>query len=367
MMVVEMRTIRFIIISWLAALAIVTAQPPVPQVTIKVEGLACPFCAYGMEKHLKRLDAVETVDISLKAGEAIVRLKPGQTVTEEQLRAAIRAGGFTAKEIRFTEAVSPKPPARPNRFVGIALLPDGTVLVSDAGRGQIQQRDADLRVRKTFGELQRPMHITTDAAGNVYVPEYLADRVQKFSPDGKRLLAFGQAGQAAGEFNAPAGVAVDAHGFIYVADFYNHRVQKFDAHGRFVTQWGNDGHGSGELHYPTDVAVDAAGNVWVADAYNHRLQQFTADGKFLAMFGRYGAGKGEFNVAEGIALDAHGRIYVADFENHRVQVFTPDGKFVTELGKGELRYPTDVAVPADGHVWVVDYGHDRIQILPAIQ
>ncbi len=35
---------------------------------IEVRGLACPFCAYGMEKALKEVSGVEKVDIVLKKG-----------------------------------------------------------------------------------------------------------------------------------------------------------------------------------------------------------------------------------------------------------------------------------------------------------
>lgn len=71
------------------------------EVEIKVQGLACPFCAYGVEKRLKKLEAVESVDVSLKTGDVHVKLKAGKSVTEEQLRQAIQKGGFTAKEIHF--------------------------------------------------------------------------------------------------------------------------------------------------------------------------------------------------------------------------------------------------------------------------
>lgn len=70
-------------------------------VEIKVQGLACPFCAYGVEKRLKKLEAVESVDISLRTGDVRVKLKSEKNVTEEELRQAIQKGGFTAKEIHF--------------------------------------------------------------------------------------------------------------------------------------------------------------------------------------------------------------------------------------------------------------------------
>lgn len=55
--------------------------------------------------------------------------------------------------------------------------------------------------------------------------EYLNDRVQVFSVDGKPLAVFGSSGSGKGQLDAPAAAAQDDQGIIYVADFYNHRKQ----------------------------------------------------------------------------------------------------------------------------------------------
>ena len=70
-------------------------------VFIKVEGLACPFCVQGLEKHLKKLEAVEGASTSLKTGEAVLHLKPGRMVGEKEVREAVKKAGFSAGEIRF--------------------------------------------------------------------------------------------------------------------------------------------------------------------------------------------------------------------------------------------------------------------------
>ena len=80
---------------------------PHAHVFIEVKGLACPFCVQGLEKHLKKLDAVATVKTSLKKGEVVLHLKPDRTVSEKEVRAAVEKAGFTAGKIRF----EPKPPS----------------------------------------------------------------------------------------------------------------------------------------------------------------------------------------------------------------------------------------------------------------
>lgn len=86
-------------------------------VFIKVEGLSCPFCVQGLEKHLKKLDAVKGVSTSLKNGEAILDLKPGHTVGEKEVREAVKKAGFTAGQIRFE--------AKPTLGGGEKSVPEG--------------------------------------------------------------------------------------------------------------------------------------------------------------------------------------------------------------------------------------------------
>jgi len=71
----------------------------VPSAAIQVDGLSCPFCAYGLEKHLKKVAGVEGVDINMKDGQAVVRLKPDVQVDDAALRAAVKKAGFTARGI----------------------------------------------------------------------------------------------------------------------------------------------------------------------------------------------------------------------------------------------------------------------------
>lgn len=103
---------RFVIawLSMLGATALAFGASEPVHVFIQVEGLACPFCAKGLEKHLNKLDAVANLSISLKEGEAVLQLKPGREVGEKELREAVRKAGFTAGTIRFGKGPTKEKP-----------------------------------------------------------------------------------------------------------------------------------------------------------------------------------------------------------------------------------------------------------------
>ncbi len=66
---------------------------------IRVDGLSCPFCSYGIEKKLKSLDGVTRVEVDMEKGVVTVRVAPDATVSDERLRQAVRDAGFTPREI----------------------------------------------------------------------------------------------------------------------------------------------------------------------------------------------------------------------------------------------------------------------------
>lgn len=97
-----------IILTLFAAILIGTALVPdaraqdtveKPKVKLQVDGLACPFCAYGLEKKLKKLKGVTAVDVHIDEGFVLLTLNEGAGVTDEKIRSAVADAGFTAREI----------------------------------------------------------------------------------------------------------------------------------------------------------------------------------------------------------------------------------------------------------------------------
>ena len=77
----------------------------VEQVSVRVDGLACPFCAYNIEKRVKTLEGVERdarIVTSIEHGIAKFPWKSGVAFDPAAVRKAIREAGFTPRELTVT-------------------------------------------------------------------------------------------------------------------------------------------------------------------------------------------------------------------------------------------------------------------------
>ena len=73
------------------------------QSVLGVDGLACPFCAFGIEKHLKKVDGVTDVQVDIADSVVRVTLQEGKTLTEGQARQAVKEAGFTLRSYSDAE------------------------------------------------------------------------------------------------------------------------------------------------------------------------------------------------------------------------------------------------------------------------
>ncbi|WP_339673819.1 heavy-metal-associated domain-containing protein [Dasania marina] len=69
------------------------------QYELRVDGLACPYCAYGIEKKLKALDGIIEESLEIKLNDGIVRFQASDeaTITKSSLKQLINDSGFTLR------------------------------------------------------------------------------------------------------------------------------------------------------------------------------------------------------------------------------------------------------------------------------
>ena len=68
-------------------------------VKVQVDGLSCPFCAYGLEKKLKKIDGVEKIEIDVENAFVLLTIADEKSVMEKLIREKVNDAGFTPREI----------------------------------------------------------------------------------------------------------------------------------------------------------------------------------------------------------------------------------------------------------------------------
>jgi len=69
---------------------------------LQVDGLACPFCAYGIEKKLNNTDGVESLDIRINEGVVLVAVSEGADFDEARAKRIMEEAGFTLRGFEKT-------------------------------------------------------------------------------------------------------------------------------------------------------------------------------------------------------------------------------------------------------------------------
>ena len=279
-------------------------------------------------------------------------------------------GTLTIESVNTVEKDYPSAQAFPSQ--GVAVLPNGDVVVCDTGYGRIHVLSADLVHKRVIGslgsgrgQLQYPADVAVDSAGNIYVADFFGNKVVEYGNDGSVVMEFGSEGKGAGQFEGPAGIAVTPDGSIWVADQLNDRLEQFTATGTYVTTVTGISRPAGMTSAGLFSYVVSSG-----DSAVYRLSGTTA----VRVFAARGEAENLITSAADLAVDTKGSIYVADrgtgdLPAPAVKVFSSSGQYqrsfgeypadMTDIQDGEVLSPGGVAVAPDGMVYVMNSGFFR--------
>lgn len=89
------------------------------EVTLRVDGLACPFCAYGLEKKLKKLEGADSFNILINEGKVKIQWDGEKSFGFGVVDEAVEKAGYTLRSAETD-------------FLGsVTKIGDRFVLVSD--------------------------------------------------------------------------------------------------------------------------------------------------------------------------------------------------------------------------------------------
>jgi sugar lactone lactonase YvrE len=252
-----------------------------------------------------RLDSDWVANTTVLAGDGVTGTKDGE-----------------AYEARFSDPF------------GVAVGPDGTVYVADAGDTQ--------RIR------------AISPGGGVYTVA-----------GGTRGFADGSG--SAARFDTPSGIAIDSHGTLYVADTGNNAIRRVSSNGDVSTIAGDTvpGYRDGpalqaRFNGPVGIAVDHEGRVIVADTYNDRIRAIERDGFVRTLAGSEpgfvdGAGESaRFQTPCGVFVDSGGSIHIADTGNGVLRILDPEGHVTTASPADGSMSPIGIAIGPDDSRYITD-------------
>ncbi len=300
--------------------------------------------------------------------------------------------------------------------LGVAVDGAGNLYIADSTNSRIRKINATTGTIATIAgrtfsgdggpasqaQLYHPLGVAVDGAGNLYIADFLNNRIRKVDSIGTITTIAGtgesgfsgDAGPATlAQLYHPLGVAVDGADNLYIADARNHRIRKVDSTGTITTIAGTGESGfSGDagpatlaqLYGPSIVAVDGADNLYIADARNHRIRKVDSTGMIETIAGtgvRGFGGVGEpatqtrFDYPRGVAVDGAGNIYITDQYNHRIRKVDSTGTITTIAGTGQrgfsgdegpatqaqLSYPSGMALDGAGNIYIPDTVNHRIR------
>jgi DNA-binding beta-propeller fold protein YncE len=235
----------------------------------------------------------------------------------------------------------------------LSALPESVSNMFEGGRGTGK------------GEFDSPMGIAVDPNGNVLVADTNNGRIEKFSPTGSFLSVVASKGSGHGQLGEPNGIAVERSGNIYVAEVAsNHRVQKLSPDGTFIAEWKGPGVG---FYGPRRIAIGPDDSIYVVDQGQTRIVKFDPDGQILAVWGTKGNGDGQLDDPTSVAVDpTTNKVYVADPRNKRIQVFDSNGRFLTKWVVPEWGQPAgfeDLAIDSKtGRLYASSANMDAVLI-----
>lgn len=71
---------------------------------VKVDGLGCPFCAYGLEKKFKELKGIKNPKIEMETGKFTFTYPSEKNLSIERVQKQVEAAGYTPVSVKITRA-----------------------------------------------------------------------------------------------------------------------------------------------------------------------------------------------------------------------------------------------------------------------
>ncbi len=307
---------------------------------------------------------------------------------------------------------------------GVAVMPDGGFVASSLSNDEVRRVSPDGTITTLAGgllngfsgdggpatsaRLNLPMGVAVQPDGGVLIADSNNHRIRRVSPEGTISTVAGNGTEGfsgdggpatAAQLDLPVAVAATRDGGFLIADYLNNRIRRVSPAGTITTVAGTGAEGfsgdggpatSARLGFPNSVSATADGGFLIADFVNNRVRRVSPDGTITTIAGTGGWGfsgdggpatQAQLNsVAEAVET-ADGGLLIVDTGNNRVRRVSPDGTITTVAGIGGfpgsfsgdgglatlagLNAPGGVALTASGGFLIADSNNNRVRFVDA--
>lgn len=249
--------------------------------------------------------------------------------------------------------------------------------------------------------LNRNTAVHFDSVGNMYIADGANNRIRKINTSGiiSTVAGTGATGSSgdggpatSARLNSPSDIAFDAAGNMYIADYLNNRIRKVDASGVITTYAGTGTVGSSgdgglatvaKLFHPQSMVIDDSGRLYFCDEGNDRIRMINSSGIITLYAGSGSSGLGDGGLATsaslfrpgGIAINRFGNIIFSDAQNHRIREINAAGIINTIAGTGvagfsgdsglatsaKINQSSSLCIDEIGNIYIADVNNRRIR------
>ena len=267
----------------------------------------------------------------------------------------------------------------------------------------------------TAAALDSPAGLALNSTGDLFIADSHNHRIRKVSATSGVIATIAGTGSAgfsgdgaaatAAQLDLPVALAINAAGDLYIADTNNHRVRKISAGSGVITTIAGNGvetfagdNGlatAASIDSPNGLALDSSGNLYIADTHNGRVRMVSATTGVISTVAGAGFTNGNVQtysgdgsaatsaglaLPRGLAIDSAGNLYLADSANHRIRRISTTGVITTVAGQGtenfagdgapavsaNLDSPRSVALSPAGLLTLADSENQRIRQLDSL-
>jgi periplasmic mercuric ion binding protein len=68
-----------------------------------VDGVGCPFCVYGIEKQLNKLEGIERIETDIEKSLVLLIMKDGFVLDESSVNEAVTKAGFSLRSFALSD------------------------------------------------------------------------------------------------------------------------------------------------------------------------------------------------------------------------------------------------------------------------